>query len=77
MQCGRSKSTQLVKELARKSQNALRNQMRSGLFSIATDGSNDAESKQYPLVVRCIDPETGTVTSELLSVPECHGSATG
>ena len=42
--------------------------MQSSPFSISTDRSSDSDSKQYPLVVRSFDPESGTVNSELLSI---------
>lgn len=51
--------------------------MRTGPFSVSTDGSNDADSKQYPLVIRSLDPASGLVNSELLCVPICSGSSTG
>ena len=47
------------------------------LFTVSTDGSNDAQDKQYPLVVRTVDPSSGLVNSELLSVPLCNNVATG
>ena len=50
--------------------------MKNGPFSLSTDGSNDQNAKQFPLVVRSLS-EDGKVTSELLSVPVVTGSATG
>lgn len=50
--------------------------MRDGPYTISTDGSNDDSSKQYPIVVRTMD-STGTVNSELLSVPICQQASTG
>ena len=58
-------------------QSALADRMRSGAFTISTDGSNDDTSKQLPLVVRTIDQEMKAVNSELLTIPICNGSATG
>ena len=45
-------------------------------FSLATDGSNDADKKQFPLVVT-IEGEDGLVNAELLTLSVCKGSATG
>lgn len=58
-------------------QETLANRMRSGPFTLSTDGSNDAGSKQFPIVIRTLNPDTKLVTSEVLSVPVCYGSATG
>ena len=41
------------------------------------DGSNDNKSKQYPIVNRSVNVDTGVVSSELLSIPICEESATG
>ena len=57
--------------------NELADRMRSGPFTISTDGSNDHTSKQFPMVVRTVDAVTKMVNSELLSIPICNGSATG
>jgi len=77
MACGRNKSTVLIKELALKIADNLSTRMRNGPFTLSTDGSNDERSKQYPVVVRTFDKKSGSVNSELLSVPICEGSATG
>lgn len=50
--------------------------MRSGPFSLSTDGSNDSSSKQFPLVIRCPGSD-GLIHSEVLSLPICDGSSTG
>ena len=75
-QCGRSKTTAIINKLARDTKDILIKQMKTGPFSLSTDGSNDDKSKQFPLVVRTIG-EDGKVTSQLLSIPVVHGSATG
>ena len=76
-QSGRSKTTSIIKELGNQAQSELASRMKSGPFTLSTDGSNDDKAKQFPMVVRTIDPNDGRVTSELLSVPVCTGSATG
>ena len=51
--------------------------MRTSAFTLSTDGSNDDKSKQYPIVIRSVNVDTGVVNSELLSIPICEESATG
>lgn len=75
-QCGRNKTTCLVKELAKNQQATLVEKMKTGPFSLSTDGSNDEKSKPFPLVVRCGNND-GKITSELFSVPVCEPSASG
>ncbi|XP_021346237.1 uncharacterized protein LOC110445779 [Mizuhopecten yessoensis] len=77
MKCARNKTTVLIKEIATLQQGSLAERMKMRPFTISTDGSNDEKSKQYPIVVRTLDTKTGTVNSELLSIPICKGSATG
>jgi len=67
----------MVLDLARMTQKSLSERLKSAPFSISTDGSNDATSKQYPLVVRTKNTETGLVNSELLSIPVCSEAAMG
>ena len=52
MKCVRNKATAIVLDLARMTQQSLSERLKSAPFSISTEGSNDATSKQYPLVVR-------------------------
>ena len=74
LKCARSKSTAMTKELSKVVKESL--WMKKGPFTISTDGSNDMEkSKLFPTVVRTVS-EQG-VKSEVLGVPEVHGSATG
>ena len=77
MRCCLKKTTALVKELARGQQHSLADRMRTAAFTLSTDGSNDDKSKQFPLVIRSVDVNTGLVTSQLLSIPICERSATG
>ena len=77
MKCGRNKATEVVKVMAKETSSSITSRMKRLPFTISTDGSNDAGSKQYPLVIRCVNEVTGLVSSELLSVPVCDGSATG
>ncbi|GFN78517.1 Zinc finger bed domain-containing protein 5 [Plakobranchus ocellatus] len=77
-QCGRSKGTAIVKEIAAKSTLHLAARMKAAPFTLSTDGSNDAGSKKlFPIIIRSFNPESHLVTSEILSIPVCEGSATG
>jgi len=67
----------MVKKMAEMAQDSLRTWMQKGSFTISTNGTNDADSKQFPLVIQSMNEDNGLVTSELLSVPVCEGSATG
>ena len=53
--------------------------MRKGPYTVSTDGSNDSGSgsKQFPVVVRTINRQTGLVESQMLALPVCNGPATG
>lgn len=55
-------------ELARNAHNSLIARICQGPFTISADGSNDSHSKQFPIVIRSINADSGCVTSELLSV---------
>jgi hypothetical protein len=67
-ECGRSKTTALVKELARDEKCKTVVHMIDGPFSLATDGSNDQRNKQFPVVVNTSNLTDG-VKAKLLSVP--------
>ena len=75
MKCGRNKSTAVIKAIAQDTKHSLRARMKRGPFTISTDGSNDSDSKLYPIVIRCVS-DSGLVCSELLSIPVCDGPAT-
>lgn len=74
-ECGRSKTTAIIKCMATHSEDKLVSKMRSGPYSFSTDGSNDQKNKQFPIVVTY--PSEHGVSQELLSVPVLAGSATG
>lgn len=77
-QCARTKGTAIVKEMAALTTLELADRMKSGCFTLSTDGSNDkGGEKLFPLVVRTIDPKSLEVRSDALSVPATTGSATG
>ena len=67
----------MVKKMAENFKDDLTVRMKTGPFSIATDGSNDAADKQFPILVRTLNKTTGLVQSELLAVPLCLDRGTG
>ncbi|GFO30261.1 conserved oligomeric Golgi complex subunit 2 [Plakobranchus ocellatus] len=76
LKCARSKASALAKEMSVAAKESLVARMKTGPFTISTDGSNDMEKgKLFPLVVRTVSDEG--VKSEVLSVLELHDSATG
>ena len=77
LKCARNKATAMITDFASIVQDEMGSQMRDGPFTVSTDGSNDDSSKLFPMVVRLINPTTGLVESELLSIPVCDGAATG
>lgn len=75
--CGRTKATNIVKEIGAMTTNSIAERMKKQPFTLSTDGSNDkGGTKMFPLVVRTVD-EDGAVNSDVLAVPVCEGSATG
>ncbi|KAH8008694.1 hypothetical protein HPB51_001580 [Rhipicephalus microplus] len=66
--CARTKTTAIVKEMANKAIDEVISHLQHALFSVATDGSNDAgnDAKLYPIVVTFCD---STVRTALLAMP--------
>ena len=62
-------------EMAKCIQKDLIEDMINGPFSIATDGSNDARDKQFPIVVTTSNASGLSV--QLLSIPVLQIAATG
>ena len=75
--CARTKTTAIVKDIAKKHKHTLLARMKSAPFSLATDGSNDSNSKLFPIVVRTVNPDTLSVESEVVSLPVLEDSSTG
>ena len=68
----------MVKKMAEMAQDSLGTRMQKGPFTTSADGSNDADSKQFPpFAIQPMNEDNGLVTSALLSVPVCEGAATG
>lgn len=76
MKCCRNKATALVKEMSALHMADLAEWMRQLPFSVATDGSNDVDKKQFPVVIR-IQGGQGTVNSELFAIRVCMDASTG
>ena len=76
-QCSRTKTTAIIKDLSSKHKALLVDRMKSGPFSLATDGSNDSNAKLFPIVVRTVNPVTLSVVAEVVSLPVLEDSATG
>ena len=75
--CARTKTTALVQHMAANISSSVANSAQT-VFSLSTDGSNDNSDKFYPIVLRHIEAETGTIKVSLLSVPTVkEPSATG
>ena len=53
MKCGRNKATAIIYDLADITKKSLAERMRTGPFTISTDGSNDDVSKQFPGCKNC------------------------
>ena len=81
LQLGRTKETVLLKEMSSMAMKELADVMKTRPFSITTDGSNEGEKKQFPLVIRSFskgdDGSLQPVTTQLLGLRNCEGSATG
>ncbi|GBN12322.1 hypothetical protein AVEN_250723-1 [Araneus ventricosus] len=69
--CGHTKTHAIAAVTAETYREKLVNKLRSGLFSLSTDGSNDiSDKKLYPLVINFFDDEKGQVVTSLLSLSE-------
>ena len=77
LSCAKTKTTAIVKKLGALHKDKLLARMKNGPFSLSTDGSNDSNSKQYPIVVRTLDPETLLVSSEVVELPILEDRSTG
>nr|XP_015928697.2 uncharacterized protein LOC107455586 [Parasteatoda tepidariorum] len=74
---GRTKTTAIVKEMGMKYKSALLDLIRTAPFCMSTDGSNNTDSKLYPVVVTCFNPVKSEIESNLLTVPALEGDSTG
>lgn len=63
---GRSKSTSILHQIAGLRINDLISLLKTTPYSISTDGSNDAEMKQYPVVVTYFNKSLGEIANDVL-----------
>lgn len=74
---GHTKTRALVEELAFDSARDIITILQTAPYCLATDGSNDADSKLYPIIVRYMDPSLGFICENLLCMPACTEPSTG
>ena len=77
--CKRTKTTQIIHEMASDCQSDMSGIIEDSVFSISTDGSSDrgCEHQLYPMVIRYYDKNAGKILTGLLSLPSCEGASTG
>ncbi|XP_063216897.1 uncharacterized protein LOC134527858 isoform X1 [Bacillus rossius redtenbacheri] len=75
--CGRTKTTAIVEEMAKDSRDDVVKHLQTGPFSLSTDGTNDTDSKLYPIVVTYFDKNIENIVSSVLSLPDLQGDSTG
>jgi hypothetical protein len=76
--CGQTKTSCIVRTLAANDEKDIVQALRSGPFSLATDGSQDySDTKLYPVVVRYFDDVQGQLVCTILDMPSLKESSTG
>lgn len=75
--CGKTKTSAIVQEMAQETCRFVVESLQKVPFSIATDGSNDSDSKLYPIVTTYFDHSLQRMVSRLLSLPVLEGESTG
>lgn len=73
----RTKTTHIIKEMAKETTKSLRDSLKLLPFSLATDGSHTSDAKLYPIVITVPDQHSKSVKTQLLSVPVLTGPSTG
>lgn len=73
----RTKTTAIVKEMGMEYKSEILDLIRTAPFCVSTDGSNNTDSKLYPIVVTCFNPVSSEIVSNLLTVPALEGDSTG
>ena len=74
--CGRTKTTAIAGCISNRVTEELCQKMKMEPFAIGTDGSNDHNSKLYPMVVIMNDEATESITTELLCISELTEAST-
>ena len=75
--CGRTKTHAIINEMANDTIQQMSLLMKSNAYSLSTDGSNDSDSKLYPIVARVFNPSSSCVEVTLISLPNLMGDSTG
>lgn len=75
--CARTKTSAIINEMARDADSQMIQILRKEPFAISTDGSNDRDSKLYPVVVSFFNQESKTIENRLLSMENLEGDSTG
>lgn len=73
----RTKTTKIIKEMAKESISVVGNKLQRLPFSVATDGSHTKDAKLYPVVITMPDEESSSIKTCLLSVPVLTEQSTG
>ena len=74
---GRTKTTAIIIDMSRQNSRYIANFLCHTAFAIAMDGSNDTDTKLYPVVVRYYNSDLGEVVCHLLALPNLVGNSTG
>lgn len=75
--CSRTKTTAIVTEMAESAKEKIVSNLETKMFNLATDGSNDTDSKLYPMVVSYFDDDEERIVNMLLSNQHLVGKSTG
>lgn len=75
--CARTKTTAIIGEMATSATEKNVRTLESKMFNLSTDGSNDVDSKLYPIVISYFDDDEERVVTTLLSNPNLVGKSTG
>ena len=73
----RTKTSAIIKDLADSNATEIAQSLESTAFGLATDGTNDTDSKLYPVVVRYFDSKRGEIVCHMLYLPNLLGNSTG
>lgn len=75
--CARTKTTAIVGEMANYAEERMASALKSKVFSVAINGSNDTNSQLYPILVTYYKEESGFIESRLPSLCTLKGQASG
>lgn len=63
--------------MANHSKDTVNSMIKPAPFTIATDSSNNADAKMYPIIVSFFSPDLSQIEYHLLSIPILHIDSTG